>query len=683
MDVVAQGLNDLQGSVFTGCDLNTDADDMEYLSDRCPYVLAGLNSKTDTNVATGHGVFGSLEGAFEGRGGLRGKRLLVHGTGKVGATVARLLAQAGAECLTYDVNAAAADIPGCVNVSGPECGDWRRHRVDCFVPCSISGVIDLATAEALRADLVIGAANLPFASPEARRAVLDRGILVVSEAISSAGAILVDSVEQFDPRGYREQAPEVVYAFVRHLTRAHTRELLRRAGGAPHAVHRHERALAAEAGQRGTPIGAGLSAWAAGEGSESCDVLVVGGGVAGTAAARELQRQLPPGQTVTVLEAREVATAEGSSNGESRMYRRMYSQPMFSQMQAAALELWADVERESGVELLSEHGLLFYGETDTGETVEGSIPQARATMEELGIPHEHFPDPAAMEARWPMKCRPGDQGIYERTAGSVHASRACEAMAALARKSGAQVREREAVVDLRVLDDGEVQAVSSAGKVLRARRVVLAAGAWTNELLKPLGLEPDLEVHNVHWGHYRVEDPAQAAAYPQWFCFRKPDAATEDGGLYYGFPVMNPGDGSAPVIKVGVDYTPEHLVTESMAGFQRGPDPQVVANMDKFIAEHWEGVGERVDMQCSPYCMTKDSYFVLDTLPGLPQVTIFSGGSGRAFKFGPLLGKVLAELALGKEPSIDVAPFAATRPEVWKGPAPAEGAAAEVPATSR
>ena len=51
MDVVAQGLNDLQGSVFTGCDLNTDEDDMEYLSDRCPYVLAGLNSPTDTNVA--------------------------------------------------------------------------------------------------------------------------------------------------------------------------------------------------------------------------------------------------------------------------------------------------------------------------------------------------------------------------------------------------------------------------------------------------------------------------------------------------------------------------------------------------------------------------------------------------------------------------------------------------------
>jgi len=62
--------------------------------------------------------------------------------------------------------------------------------------------------------------------------------------------------------------------------------------------------------------------------------------------------------------------------------------------------------------------------------------------------------------------------------------------------------------------------------------------------------------------------------------------------------------------------------------------------MDAFLAEHWAGAElERVDLQCSPYTMTPDGAFVLDQLPGCPEVVVFTGGSGRAFKFGPLLGR--------------------------------------------
>lgn len=45
------------------------------------------------------------------------------------------------------------------------------------------------------------------------------------------------------------------------------------------------------------------------------------------------------------------------------------------------------------------------------------------------------------------------------------------------------------------------------------------------------------------------------------------------------------------------------------------------------------------DMQSSPYTMTKDGYFVLDKLPGRPEVCMFTGGNGRAFKFAPLIGR--------------------------------------------
>ena len=49
-------------------------------------------------------------------------------------------------------------------------------------------------------------------------------------------------------------------------------------------------------------------------------------------------------------------------------------------------------------------------------------------------------------------------------------------------------------------------------------------------------------------------------------------------------------------------------------------------------------------VNCSPYTMTKDAMFVLDTVPEHPNVSVFSAGNGRAFKFGPMLGRALANL---------------------------------------
>jgi len=102
--------------------------------------------------------------------------------------------------------------------------------------------------------------------------------------------------------------------------------------------------------------------------------------------------------------------------------------------------------------------------------------------------------------------------------------------------------------------------------------------------------------------------------------------------------------------------------------------------MDAFLAEHWAGAElERVDLQCSPYTMTPDGAFVLDQLPGCPEVVVFTGGSGRAFKFGPLLGRLMAELARGDEPSYDLGPLSALREGVLRRPADAAGGAEAPP----
>ena len=653
MEDVARALDDLDGTIYTGCDLNTTEDDMTYLSSMSPYVLASIGSETDANVSTGHGVFGSIQGALDQRGGVKGKTFLVKGTGKVGRVVAELLVNSGAIVKTYDIFPESADIPGCENLSRAG-GDWADTECDVFVPCSVSRFITPEVAGRLKCSLVVGASNVPFSGPEALDACLSRGIEFVSEAISSAGAVLGDSIEVHAADAYARARPSEIYAYVRHLTRSKTRELVEASAqsGRPMALSLDD----VREDPYGTPSGAGFPDFLAGR-TERHDVLVVGAGMAGTAAAYYLTKD-QPGCRVAVVDSDVVASKWASSYGESRMYRQMYSDPYFSRMQTEALRYWRDIESETGAEILRENGLLFYGETDTGETVEGSVPGARDVMVELGLEHEYFETGAEMTARWPDLRAPEEyQGVYEATAGRVHASRACESMMEAARGRGAALHEGERIDDMwRDADTGGMSAITSEGRLIKAKKVVVAAGAWTNKVLASLGCALDLEVHSVAYGHYRLTEEA-AGRFPQWFCFRKGRGGM-DGGLYYGFP---PEDPAVPVVKVGIDFTPDHLVSPTADAFSYEAQAQVAQLIDDFMAENWDGVVERVDMQCSPYTMTRDNYFVLDAVPGMEDVIVFTGGNGRAFKFGPLLGKCLADLALGKEPSFDVRPFSLSR----------------------
>ena len=55
--------------------------------------------------------------------------------------------------------------------------------------------------------------------------------------------------------------------------------------------------------------------------------------------------------------------------------------------------------------------------------------------------------------------------------------------------------------------------------------------------------------------------------------------------------------------------------------------------------------------------MTPDEHFILDRLPGAPQIIVASPCSGHGFKFGSVFGEVLADLASGKEPAFDLSMF--------------------------
>jgi len=222
LQAVGRLLNRLDGLVYTGCDLNTTLADMDYLMQISPYVLASVGTAIDPSAATGYGVFGSISAVCQQE--IQGKTFLVHGVGSVGAVVAQLLVKAGGTVLTYDQAPARADLPGCHNLSSQK--EWWKIRCDMLAPCSISGLITPYIAHRLQCRSVVGSANLPLAGAAVHEIFQRRRIGFVPEAISSAGAILCDSVEKYGALPFAQVPPAAIYDFVQALVQQKTAQFL-------------------------------------------------------------------------------------------------------------------------------------------------------------------------------------------------------------------------------------------------------------------------------------------------------------------------------------------------------------------------------------------------------------------------------------------------------------------------
>ena len=382
-------------------------------------------------------------------------------------------------------------------------------------------------------------------------------------------------------------------------------------------------------------------------------VVIVGGGMAGLSCAAALAKRGI--SDVVLLEAQTLAHAGASSYGETRMFREMYSDPVLCRLAQEANRLWREEETHAGEQLRETHGLLFYGESWDEETIEGSIPGARRVMDEQGIPYEAL-NAEQIAARFPLKPKADFTGLFEPTAGAVRSDKVVAHWIQTARTAGHQLLEHTRVERLDA-DGGGVTLKN--GHHIAADQLVVACGIWSQLLLAPLGLAPKLEVWPMLWAHYTV-DPALADHYPQWFCFQQERG--DDGGLYYGFPVLSSTSDGRPRIKCGIDWAPKALRVSDPNAMVTEPPARLVDLLDSFLFHELDGVQERVETVISPYSMTSDVNFVLDRIT--PQLSLFCGGSGQSFKFAPLIGDSLARLACGEQPGVDLSCWSHKRPAV-------------------
>src|SRR5262249_44261206 len=115
-------------------------------------------------------------------------------------------------------------------------------------------------------------------------------------------------------------------------------------------------------------------------GVDHSDVIVVGGGVMGSAAAWWLARR---GRTVTLVEQYGPGHRRGSSHGGSRIFRFAYPDADYVRMARAALPLWRELEEDAGVRLLETTGGIDMGPTAAVEAVAQGLAAGGASFEWL------------------------------------------------------------------------------------------------------------------------------------------------------------------------------------------------------------------------------------------------------------------------------------------------------------
>ncbi len=362
------------------------------------------------------------------------------------------------------------------------------------------------------------------------------------------------------------------------------------------------------------------------------DVIVIGVGSMGAAACWELLRR-EPSLRVLGVEQFDIPNAMGSHHGHCRAFRTAYFEhPDYVALLQRSLDLWREIEAESGTALLHLTGGLYLGRPDSA-LVRDSIGAA----ELHGLGHA-IVQRDELAARYPQFRVGADWiGFFEEQAGYVLAEQTVAAYAQAARKRGAELHEREAVRSWRAGPSSVT--VTTDRATYEADQLIIAAGAWAGRAIADLGVELSVTRQVVGWFEPGAAELFGADRFPMWGI----ESAADGPGIWYGFPLM----AESPGLKIGHHWPGEACDVESVDREVRREDEDVLRSaMRRFVPN---GAGAMVAAQTCLYANSPDGHFIVDRHPNPARhdrVTIACGFSGHGFKFVPVIGRALAELAI-------------------------------------
>ncbi len=371
--------------------------------------------------------------------------------------------------------------------------------------------------------------------------------------------------------------------------------------------------------------------------TERADIIVIGGGIFGLATAHALCRD----RQGSVMLVDRAGPAAGDSGRSFSMVRRHYSNPVTARLaMAGSATIMRFADEVGGTDAgFVRTGYLLTVPERLVDACRGNVAMLRG----LGL-DTRFLAPDEIRAAEPELSLDGVAGAaYEPDGGFADAQKMCLGWFAAACRNGLTARLGTAVTGLTVAGDRITGVTTSSGSVL-ADRVVLATGAWGNDLLRPIGAEQPIALKRLQVAVLR--QPI-GGALPTAVCSDavtnvvvRPDRGQQFYAVaYFGDEPLAQADDCDHALSDGYEEVVRRAVTERfprLGGFA----------LERGFA--------------GPYDSTPDWNPILGPCPGVAGLYLALGWSGHGFKLAPAVGEVVAAEVTGRTPSIDVSEL---RPE--------------------
>lgn len=351
------------------------------------------------------------------------------------------------------------------------------------------------------------------------------------------------------------------------------------------------------------------------------DVVIIGAGIHGLCAAFELRRR---GRDVVVLDRFDVGHDRGGSHGAARITRSSYHERAFVQMaQRTQQEGWPELGRELGRRLVHPTPGVFFGPPH------GLFGEFLSATMNSGVAVEQIRSAEAAAKFDLLRFAPDDVVMLDHTAGVIAAADAMAGLREWLVGNGtallAPVTAKKLVTEPRGIT------IETDGDTLRANNVVVAMGAWLGELL-PEWRQP-VTVLRQEVGYFDVDCANEATAvgtFPVWCRIGK---TAED--FIYGLPEFG-----QPGLKLA-----RHRTTGSSDDPNSEPEPIDRAALTQLAEAHLSvPVREVLAAENCLYAVLPGEELRVARSEVDPRIVAVAACSGHGFKFGPMIGRAVADL---------------------------------------
>lgn len=365
------------------------------------------------------------------------------------------------------------------------------------------------------------------------------------------------------------------------------------------------------------------------------DVMVLGGGIVGASTAYSLAKQ---GNAVLLIDQFKPGHLHGSSHGDGRVVRFNYTEAIYIEMAQLVYPAWQALSDAAGIPLIQETGLLEYGPKDCAP-----IDATAKLFDDLNIPYERFAVEDVVNRFPQYRFAAHTQLLYQKAGAVAFATPAVRALWKLTEDLGGKtINQRITQIDV-----GETITLSNKmGDTWTGNKLVMATGGWSAKIAEMLELALPLEITQEVLAYFPVQNERinhTIGHMPVMIDYH--DLANP----FYTLPQVD-----VPGVKVGW----HHVGTETDADARTAASPHILEGIQGWVSQIYPHLlPDPIQVDTCLYSNTPDYHFVLDHHPTYDNVVIGAGFSGHGFKFGPVLGDLLAALALDEAPAIALDAF--------------------------